>query len=70
MTRTAILEICTQIMHHAEKAVGLMGMMGGHNLERLHRDLTTYLKQPGPDLALAKIGEWASESANWDGVYD
>lgn len=66
MTRTAIAAICKKIMHHAEKAVGLSGMMSGHAMERLHRDLTTYLMQPGPDRALAKVGEWAAKAEQWD----
>jgi len=28
-----------------------------HPIERIGRDLTLYLRQPGPDAALAQVGE-------------
>ncbi|WP_031428569.1 acyl-CoA dehydrogenase family protein [Flavimarina sp. Hel_I_48] len=58
MLRCAILEICTEVMHLAERAVGLQGFMRSHKMEKLHRDLSVYLKQPGPDAALQRVGEW------------
>jgi len=70
MTRSAMLDICSEVMHLAEKCVGLAGMMGDHPMEKLHRDLTTYLKQPGPDRALAEVGEWAATVGNSTNIYD
>lgn len=60
MVRTAILDICNNVVHLAEKSIGLQGFMQNHPMEKLHRDMSTYLKQPGPDLALANIGTYAS----------
>ncbi len=70
MTRCAILDICNNVMHLTEKCVGLAGMMGDHPMQKLHRDLSTYLKQPGPDRALAGVGEWAANVKNSTNTYD
>jgi hypothetical protein len=43
-------------MEIAERSVGVAGMMESHPLERLSRDLRTYLRQPNPDGALASVG--------------
>ncbi|WP_416443847.1 acyl-CoA dehydrogenase family protein [Leeuwenhoekiella sp. A16] len=61
MMRTAILDICTEVMQLAERCVGLKGFMHDHAIEKLHRDLATYLKQPGPDLALTSVGEFVTK---------
>jgi len=60
MARSAIGSICQDVMLLAERSVGLQGYMQGHPLEKLHRDLSTYLKQPGPDLALMRVGGYAA----------
>ena len=70
MTRSAILDICNTVMHLAEKCVGLAGMMGDHPMQKIHRDLNTYLKQPGPDRALASVGEWAVNVENGEKTYE
>ena len=36
----------------AQRSVGLAGFLEAHPLERLMRDLATYLRQPAPDAAL------------------
>jgi alkylation response protein AidB-like acyl-CoA dehydrogenase len=54
--RTEVRLICEEILHLCELSVGLQGLMVPHPLERIHRDLSVYLKQPGPDRALAEIG--------------
>lgn len=58
MTRTAIEEICLRTMHLAERSVGARGLMRPGIMERLHRDLTFYLRQPAPDASLTAIGEF------------
>lgn len=70
MVRTAVLDICTEVMRLSERAVGLQGMMQGHTMEKIFRDLTTYLKQPGPDFALAMVGEWASSALRETNFYE
>jgi alkylation response protein AidB-like acyl-CoA dehydrogenase len=56
MTRTAIERICLDVTEHAIRSVGVAGLLRPHPLERRVRDLTTYLRQPAPDAALAAIG--------------
>lgn len=57
MFRTVTRTICEESLKICEKSVGLQGMMAPHPLERIHRDLSVYLKQPGPDSALNQIGK-------------
>jgi alkylation response protein AidB-like acyl-CoA dehydrogenase len=57
--RYAVEEACQLVMNLAAKSIGLCGMQAPHPLERLLRDLTTYLRQPGPDAALASVGRAA-----------
>ena len=56
MTRTAIERICLDVMEHAVRSIGVAGLLKPHPLERRVRDLTTYLRQPAPDAALAAVG--------------
>ncbi len=56
MFRTIVREICEEVLKICEMAVGLQGMMKPHPLERIHRDLSVYLKQPGPDRTFNAIG--------------
>ena len=57
MTRTAIEEICLRIMQLAERSVGARGLMRPLPFERIHRDLTFYLRQPAPDASLTAIAD-------------
>ncbi|KAA9325293.1 acyl-CoA dehydrogenase family protein [Hymenobacter busanensis] len=59
MVRTAIEEVCLRVLQLAERSVGARGLLRPHPLERLHRDLTHYLRQPAPDAALADAGRFA-----------
>ena len=56
MTRTALETICQDVIRLAEQSVGVRGLIATHPIERIGRDLTTYLRQPAPDLALAEVG--------------
>ncbi len=64
MTRTAIEEICLRTMQLAERCVGARGLMKPNVLERIHRDLTFYLRQPAPDASLTAIGEYILSKKN------
>ncbi|MGB5942306.1 MAG: acyl-CoA dehydrogenase family protein [Leeuwenhoekiella sp.] len=66
MVRTAIQEICEEVIKIAQKAIGVQGMMEDHPLEKELRDLTVYLKQPGPDLTLANIGKYMASKTSFD----
>ncbi|GGE65286.1 alkylation response protein AidB-like acyl-CoA dehydrogenase [Pedobacter psychrotolerans] len=58
MTRTIIEEICLNIMDESNRCVGARGLMEPFELERLHRDLTFYLRQPAPDATRTKAAEF------------
>ncbi|MCB2409910.1 acyl-CoA dehydrogenase [Hymenobacter lucidus] len=58
MVRTAIEEICLKTLLLAERCVGARGLLRPEPFERLHRDLTHYLRQPAPDAALADAGRF------------
>ncbi|MBC6612573.1 acyl-CoA dehydrogenase family protein [Hymenobacter sp. BT507] len=62
MVRTAIEEICLRTLQLAERCVGARGLLRPEPFERLHRDLTHYLRQPAPDAALADAGRFALAS--------
>lgn len=63
MARHAVETACGLIIDLAGKSVGVQGMLAPHPLERLIRDLTTYLRQPAPDAALASVGQEALAAA-------
>lgn len=62
MMRSASLHICEEIISIAEKAVGIQSTMIGSPLEQKIRDLRVYLKQAGPDAALASVGEFIAKT--------
>ena len=52
LTRLAVERAGLDVLQLAQRSVGLQGFLRGHPLERLARDLATYLRQPAPDGAL------------------
>ncbi|RYY13548.1 MAG: acyl-CoA dehydrogenase, partial [Cytophagaceae bacterium] len=62
LVRTATEEICLTTLRLAERSVGARGLLQPEPFERLHRDLTHYLRQPAPDAALADAGRFALAS--------
>jgi len=65
MTRTAIETICLNIMQLSDRSVGARGLLQPLPFERLHRDLTHYLRQPAPDGSLADVGRFVLEGKNF-----
>jgi alkylation response protein AidB-like acyl-CoA dehydrogenase len=61
MTRTAIERIGLEVMRLSERCVGARGLLHPQPFARLHADLTTYLRQPAPDIALAQVGQFVGE---------
>lgn len=53
LARIAAEAACFDAMQHAQRGVGLAAMVRPHPVERLLRDLATYLRQPAPDEVLA-----------------
>ncbi|MBX3540929.1 MAG: acyl-CoA/acyl-ACP dehydrogenase [Chelatococcus sp.] len=54
LARLAMERAGLDVIEHAHRAVGLAGFMRPHAVERLTRDLETYLRQPDPDGALTR----------------
>jgi alkylation response protein AidB-like acyl-CoA dehydrogenase len=71
--RGAVESLALAVLEDAERSVGAAGMIAPHPLERLIRDLRTYLRQPNPDAALAAVGSaiadgtWCPGRASGDG---
>lgn len=57
MVRTAIEQICMEVMPLAERCIGTRGLLPPHPMERIIRDLTLYLRQPAFDAALSGVGQ-------------
>jgi alkylation response protein AidB-like acyl-CoA dehydrogenase len=63
IARLAIEDAALRVLESAERGVGAAGMIAPHPLERLMRDLRTYLRQPNPDRALAAVGAAVSDGS-------
>ncbi|APH72963.1 acyl-CoA dehydrogenase family protein [Aquibium oceanicum] len=55
--RAVIERSAMTVLELAEQGVGAAGFNAPHPLERLDRDLRTYLRQPNPDGSLASLGD-------------
>ena len=67
MVRTAIEQICIDVIQLCERSVGTRGLLPPHPMERIIRDLTLYLRQPMFDAAIATVGQYTlaqSQSAH------
>jgi alkylation response protein AidB-like acyl-CoA dehydrogenase len=51
------------LLELAHRSVGLQSFMRPSPIERISRDLATYLRQPGPDRALTNAAAWLLEQA-------
>ncbi len=58
MMRTAIEQICQDVMLFCERSIGARGLNKPFYFERIIRDLTIYLRQPAPDASLADVGKF------------
>ncbi len=59
MVRSAIEQICIDVMQLAQRSVGTRGLLPPTPIERIIRDLTLYLRQPAFDAALANVGQYS-----------
>lgn len=53
LTRMVTERAATDVMERVQRGVGLTSFMHGSPIERICRDLSTYLRQPVPDLAMS-----------------
>ncbi|MEH2380371.1 MAG: acyl-CoA dehydrogenase family protein [Nostoc sp.] len=64
MVRTAIEQICIDVMQLCQRSVGTRGLLPPNPMERIIRDLTLYLRQPAFDAALANVGQYVLQQSN------
>lgn len=69
MFRSVVNDLCLKVMQLSERSVGARGLMRPYELERVHRDLTTYLRQPAPDATLVSIGKHVLDRPNLDSLW-
>ena len=59
LARIAVESACLDLIRDTQRALGLAALMHPNPVERLIRDLMTYLRQPAPDLALTEAAQHA-----------
>lgn len=64
MVRTAIEQICIDVMQLCQRSVGTRGLLPPNPMERVIRDLTLYLRQPAFDASLANVGQYVLQQSN------
>jgi hypothetical protein len=58
LARLAVEAAALDLMQLVQRSVGLQAFLRPNPIERISRDLATYLRQPGPDRALTDAGAW------------
>ena len=58
LARIAVESACLDAMRLSQRALGLAAFVRPNPVERLLRDLATYLRQPAPDETLTEAGAW------------
>ena len=64
LARLAVERAALDVLEHTHRSIGLAGFLRTHPVERLSRDLATYLRQPAPDRALAQAAAYVLASAD------
>ena len=65
LARGAVEGGAAQLIADLQRSVGLVGFMRPHPIERVSRDLSTYLRQPAPDYALQSGAEHVLAQETW-----
>jgi alkylation response protein AidB-like acyl-CoA dehydrogenase len=58
LARLAVESGALELMQLVQRSVGLQAFLRPNPIERISRDLATYLRQPGPDRALTDAAAW------------
>lgn len=58
LARIAVESACVEAMQLVQRTLGLEGFREGSPVERITRDLATYLRQPAPDETLDEAAGW------------
>jgi alkylation response protein AidB-like acyl-CoA dehydrogenase len=61
LARLAVEQAGLALMELVHRSIGLQAFMRTNPIERISRDLATYLRQPGPDRALTSAAAWVLE---------
>jgi alkylation response protein AidB-like acyl-CoA dehydrogenase len=63
LARLAVERAALDLMELVQRSIGLSSFIRPHPIERVIRDLSTYLRQPAPDRALVGAAEWVLNCA-------
>jgi hypothetical protein len=58
LARIAVETACLDAIRLVQRSLGLSAFRQGHDIERICRDLATYLRQPAPDDVLTEAASW------------
>ncbi len=58
LARIAVETACLDAMRLVQRSLGLSAFRQGNPVERICRDLSTYLRQPAPDEVLTEAAAW------------
>ena len=58
LARLAVEAAALELMQLIQRSIGLQAFLRPNPIERISRDLATYLRQPGPDRALTDAAAW------------
>ena len=58
LARLAVEAAALELMQLIQRSIGLQAFLRPNPIERISRDLVTYLRQPGPDRALTDAAAW------------
>ncbi len=58
LARLVVEAAALDLMQLVQRSVGLQAFLRPNPIERISRDLATYLRQPGPDRALTDAATW------------
>jgi alkylation response protein AidB-like acyl-CoA dehydrogenase len=61
LARIAVETACLDAMRLIQRSVGLAAFRQGTPIERICRDLGTYLRQPAPDEVLTEAAAWFAD---------
>jgi len=61
LMRIAVETAALELMQLVQRSVGLKAFLRPNPIERISRDLATYLRQPNPDRALTIAADWVLE---------
>jgi hypothetical protein len=61
LARIAVETACLDAMRLVQRSLGLSAFRQGHPIERICRDLGTYLRQPAPDEVLTEAARWFAQ---------